>query len=317
MADPTYDVSDEVEIDLEKGKIVERAAPTEPDPEIEVVDDTPPEDRGRRPADPPEEVTDDELASYDEKVQKRIKKFTRGYHDERRAKETALREREAAEALARQALEENQRLKAQLADGSKEYITQAQKLAQMDLERAQRTYQEAFESNDAATMAKAQAEIAQASFRAERAKDLKPLQELETRVQPQPQAPRVDPKTQTWKERNTWFGSNGPMTAYALALDKELSTKGYVPGSDAYFSEIDHVMQSRFPEAFGSPEPESRPATPRASKPATVVAPAARSTPPTRIRLTASEVAVANRLGVPLELYAKQKAAQLKEAQNG
>lgn len=312
---------DEVEVDLEAGKIVEpekkSAKAEEETPEVEIVDDTPPQDRGRKPADPPEEVTDDELASYDEKVQKRIKKFTRGYHDERRAKEAALREREAAEALARQAWEENQRLKAQLAEGSKEFITQAQRLAEVDLTVAQRKYQEAFESNDAEAMAKAQAEIAQAALRMDKAKDLKPLQVPEKEVQTQ-QASKVDPKTAAWKDKNQWFGPNRAMTAYALGLHQDLVTQGYVAGSDAYFSEIDRTMRKRFPEEFGSSEPEQRETTPtRASKPANVVAPAARSTPPNRIRLTASEVAVAKRLGVPLELYAKNKAAQMKEAQNG
>lgn len=318
--------ADEVEVDLEAGKVVEAEKPEEAGagaPEIEVVDDTPPEDRGRRPADPPEEVSDEELATYDEKVQKRIKKFTRGYHDERRAKEQAQREREAAEALARQALDENRRLKARLSEGSKEFVSQAQRLAENDLAQAKREYREAFESNDAEKMAAAQAAISTAAMKLERAKELKPLQLAETEVQTAPttQAPRLDPKTTAWKAENKWFGANRAMTAYALGLHQELVGKGYTAGSDAYFSEIDATMRKRFPEEFqassGSPDPESRPTAPRAQKPATVVAPAARSTPPTRIRLTASEVAVAKRLGVPLELYAKQKAAQMKEAQNG
>ena len=83
--------------------------------EVEIEDDTPPEDRGRKPMkEPVEDPTDDELSSYDEKVQARIKKFTRGYHDERRAKEEALREREAAESYAKQVYEENKRLQQQL-----------------------------------------------------------------------------------------------------------------------------------------------------------------------------------------------------------
>lgn len=307
--------ADEVEIDLEAGKVVETPV-VDAAPEIEVVDDTPEPDRGRKPADPPEEVSDEELATYDEKVQKRIKKFTRGYHDERRAKEQAMRERQAAEELARQALEENRQLKSQLTEGSKEFISQAQRLAETDLSIAQRKYQEAFEANDAEAMAKAQADISQAAIKLDRAKGMKPLQLPEKEVQLQ-QAPKVDPKTAAWKDKNQWFGPNRAMTAFALGLHQELVDTGYAAGSDAYFSEIDRTMRKRFPEEFGSPEPEQRAPQPRASKPATVVAPAARSTPPTRIRLTASEVAVARRLGVPLEMYAKQKAAQMKDAQNG
>ena len=89
-----------------------KGKPQEPEFEIEIEDDTPEQDRGRKPAAAPvDEVTDEELASYDEKVQKRIKKFTRGYHDERRAKEAALREQQEAIELARRVLEENKKLK--------------------------------------------------------------------------------------------------------------------------------------------------------------------------------------------------------------
>ena len=87
--------------------------------ELEIEDDTPPADRGRKAAPAPEDPTDEELASYDEKVQQRIKKFTRGYHDERRAKEAAERERQAAEEFARKVYEENRRLKEQLKSGSR------------------------------------------------------------------------------------------------------------------------------------------------------------------------------------------------------
>lgn len=285
--------------------------------EIEVVDDTPEEDRGRQPAEPPEEVSEDELSAYDEKVQKRIKKFTRGYHDERRAKEQALREREAAEALARQVLEENKKLQEQLASGSKMYIEQAQQSAEVELNAAKRAYREAYESGDADQIVAAQEAIAKATLKLDKATTMKPLQVQEKDVQLQPQ-PRVDPRVAEWQRNNTWFGKNRTMTAFALGLHAELvEERGIDPSSDRYYREIDRTMRSKFPEAFGSSDDPVEEEAPRRAKPATVVAPAARSTPPNRVRLTASQVAIANRLGVPLELYAKQVASLKDGTQNG
>lgn len=285
--------------------------------EIEVVDDTPEEDRGRTPGAPPEEVTDEELAGYDEKVQKRIKKFTRGFHDERRAKEQAQREREAAETLARQVLDENRKLQEQLASGSKEYITQAQQMAEGELGAAKRAYREAYEEGDAEKLVAAQEAIARATLKIDKASTLKPLQVVEKEVQI-PAQPRIDGRVAEWQAKNTWFGKNRAMTAFALGLHSELvEERGVDPSSDRYYQEIDRTMRSKFPESFGSIEEPAEEEPPRRAKPATVVAPAARSTPPNRIRLTQSEVAIAKRLGVPLELYAK-KVAELKNgAQNG
>ena len=131
--DDKYEFPDEVE---DKAK---QDAAEDDKLEIEIEDDTPPEDRGRRPMkEPVEDPTEEELASYDEKVQNRIKKFTRGYHDERRAKEQALREREAAEAYARQVLEDNKRLQKQLATGSQEYIETSKNAADIELNAAKR-----------------------------------------------------------------------------------------------------------------------------------------------------------------------------------
>ena len=117
--------------------------------EVEIEDDTPPEDRRRKPMkEPVEDPTEDELSSYDEKVQARIKKFTRGYHDERRAKEEAFREREAAESFAKQVFEENKRLQQQLSTGSKAYIEQSQSSAEIELSAAKKRYKEAHEMKD-------------------------------------------------------------------------------------------------------------------------------------------------------------------------
>lgn len=289
--------------------------------EVEIEDDTPPEDRGRKPAPtPPDEPTDDELSSYDEKVQARIKKFTKGYHDERREKEKALREREAAEAYARQVIEENRRLQQQLAANSKVFVEQSQSTAQLELETAKKKYKEAYEAGDSDALADAQAEVAKATWRLEKAQDMRPLQVREDEVQtPQrSSAPQVTDRDQRWLQTNTWFGTDPEMTASALGLHQKLAKDrgdNFV-GSDDYYKIVDATMRRRFPEYFGSDDEPAQEEEPprRATKPAAVVAPATRSTPPNRIKLKASEAAIAKRLGVPIELYAKQ-VAQLKRGE--
>jgi hypothetical protein len=296
--------------------------------EIVVEDDAPPSDRGRKAAPPPEDPTDDELNSYDEKVQARIKKFTRGYHDERRAKETAERERLAAEAYAKQVLEENKRLQQQLATGSQAYIEQSKSTADIELSSAKKKYKEAYESGDVDALADAQAEIARATLKVEKAQGLRPIEVEEKedfKPAAQAEAPQMSPRTKKWVDNNSdWWGVDDEMTMTAMGLDRKLAKQygaGYV-GTEEYFKTIDETMRKRFPEHFEGeqsyeddetpPRKTSEPAeeeTPRrATKPAAVVAPASRSTPPNRIRLKASEAAIARRLGVPLEQYAKQVA---------
>lgn len=294
--------------------------------EVEIEDDAPPEDRGRKPMrEKVEDPTEEELADYDEKVQARIKKFTRGYHDERRAKEEALREREAAETYARQVLEENKRLQQQLANGSQKFIETSKTAAQGRLETAKNKLKAAFEAGDADGLANAQQEVADATSQLREINRMQPVQVQEKEYQPpqqQQQAP-IPNRTQKWMAKNAeWFGKDDEMTMAAMGLDKKLQREygaDYV-GTKEYFKTIDKTMRKRFPEYFGA-EQDDESETPaqveperRASKPATVVAPASRSTPPSRIKLKASEAAIARRLGVPLELYAKQ-VAQLKRGE--
>ena len=298
--------------------------------EIEIEDDVPPEDRGRKPMkEPVEDISEDELSSYDEKVQARMKKFTRGYHDERRAKESALREREAAETYARQVIEENKRLQQQLASGSKVLIEQSQSSAAIELDSAKKRYKEAYEAADVDALADAQAEIAKATLRMNKASGMKPIEVDEREFTPtQPEQPKLDPRTKKWIDRNSdWWGQDEEMTMTAMGIDKKLQREygaDYV-GTEEYFQTIDKTMRKRFPEHFESdqsyeeddPPPKKRTSKPddedfepptRANKYVSPVAPATRSTPPNRIRLKASEAAIARRLGVPIEEYAKQVA---------
>ena len=301
--------------------------------EVEIEDDTPPGDRGRKPMkEPVEDPTDDELSSYDEKVQQRIKKFTRGYHDERRAKEEALREREAAEAYAKQVYEENKRLQQQLSHGSKAFIEQSQTTAEVELASAKKAYKEAYEAGDVDALAEAQATIAKATLKLDKASGMKPIEvdDREFEAPTKQQAPRVTPRTQKWVDSNSdWWGKDEEMTMAAMGIDKRLQREygaDYV-GTEEYFKTIDNTMRKRFPEHFESEqsyeeddsstrksEPDEDYTPRRATKITSPVAPATRSTPPNRIKLKASEAAIARRLGVPLEEYAKQ-VAQLKRGE--
>jgi hypothetical protein len=302
--------------------------------EVEIEDDTPEPDRGRKPMkEPVDEPTDDELASYDEKVQLRIKKFTRGYHDERRAKEEALREREAAESLAKQLWDQNRKLQEQVELGSRAYIEQSKSSAQVEFESAKKRFKDAIEAGDYDAQTEAQVEIAKATMNLDKVQNMRPLQAEEKSVQTQPQRSTAAPVTDRdnrWMSKNTWFGTDPEMTASALGLHQKLAKEQGAEfiGSDDYYKKVDATMRRRFPEYFddaqsdeddvsskktSEPAYEEEPPR-RATKPSTVVAPASRSTPPNRVKLKASEAAIARRLGVPIELYAKQ-VAQLKRGE--
>ena len=279
--------------------------------EIEVVDDTPEADRGRAPMkEPPAEVTDDELAQYSEGVKKRIQHFSKGYHEERRAKETALREREEALRLAQTLVEENKKLQGSLGQGQQALLEQAKKVVANEVEQARQKYKAAYESGDADAVVAAQEELTAAKIKAERVNNFKPaVAKPETPVvQPEPQAvsaPPVDRKAVEWQKQNTWFGADEEMTGFAIALHNKLVKSGVDPQSDEYYRRVNARVREVFPNAFPSEKRQSN-----------VVAPATRSTAPKKVVLTKSAVEIAKRLGVPLEAYAKQVAEGMRK-QNG
>ena len=309
-----FEFPDEVEVNARKGgKVVE---PESDEPEIEVVDDTPAEDRGRKPmSEPPRDVTDDELSKYDESVQKRIKHFTKGYHDERRAKESAEREREEALRFARSLAEENNKLKGSVNQNQTALIEQAKKVVANELETAKRQYKEAYEAGDSDALVNAQEALTSAKMKAEKVNNFRPapLQvektDVQTAYQPQPAAP-VDDKLLAWQDQNQWFGSNKRMTAYALGLHEDLVGEGIPAGSEEYYRRINTDMRERFAYQFGADEPAD--AKPQRTK-SNNVAPATRSTAPRKIVLTQTQVNLAKRLGVPLELYARKVAEEMRK----
>jgi hypothetical protein len=315
---------DELEQENKATAAAEEAANVaEPESEIEIVDDTPPEDRGRQPGEAPEEVPEAKLSKYDESIQARMKKFTKGYHDERRAKEAAERERDEAIRAAKIMADEAKRLQFQLEEGTKVFIDQGKSAAQAKLEAAKRAFKDAYEAGDSDLLADAQARISQATIEIEKADSLRPLQTKEFDVQiptyDVQEQQQVDPRTAKWLDENPWYGDDDEMSASALGLHKKLEKqfgKQYI-GSEEYFKTIDVTMKRRFPEYFGSAveednsEEEEKPQA-RAKPASNVVAPATRSTAPSKVKLTKSQVAIAKKLGVPLELYAKKVAEQMK-----
>ena len=309
-----FEFPDEKEENPRKGgNVVE---PESNSPEIEVVDDTPEEDRGRKPMDePPKDVTDEELSKYDESVQKRIKHFTKGYHEERRAKESAEREKDEALRLAQAVLAENKKLKGSVNQNQNALLEQAKKVVSGEVEAAKRMYREAYEAGDTDKLVEAQEALTHAKIRADKVNNFRPapLQVEETPVQITQQPTRaapVDDKLLAWQDKNQWFGSNKRMTAYALGLHEELVGEGIPSGSDEYYRRINTDIRERFSDQFGADE--SVDAKPQRTK-SNNVAPATRSTAPRKIVLTQTQVNLAKRLGVPLELYARKVAEEMRK----
>jgi len=281
--------------------------------EIEVVDDTPKADRNRKPSDPPEDVTEDELEDYSEKVRKRIQHFSKGYHDERRAKEAAFREREELERLSQQLVEENKKLKSNVNKNQTALLEQAKRSAVSELESAKKQYKDAYEAGDSDGVLSAQENLTNAKIKADRLNNFKlpALQEDETNVKMVPETTpppvEVDKRAQAWQDANSWFNQDVEMTSYALGLHNKLVNEGVSPQSDDYYERIDSRMRQLFPENFEGEEVD------KPKKQSNVVAPATRSTSPKKVRLTQTQLTLSKRLGLTPEQYAKQVALDMRK----
>ena len=179
-------------------------------------------------------------------------------------------------------------------------------------------YKEAYESGDSDKVLEAQEELTDAKFKVEKVKNFKPtpLQQEETSVQTNyaPQ-PSFDAKAESWRQDNPWFGNDDEMTSFALGLHQKLVKSGIDPKSDEYYEKINSRMRQVFPDQFAD-EGDDEPEETKPRRKTNVVAPATRSTAPKKIVLTQTQVALAKRLGVPLEEYAKQVAMEMRK-QNG
>ena len=288
-----------IEIDLsgeEPAKEVIQEKDDEVD--IEVVDDTPKADRNRKASKPPEDITDEELEDYSDKVRKRIQHFSKGYHDERRAKEASQRERQEMESYAKSLVDENTKLKGSVEKNQTALLEQAKKNSAIEILSAKRSYKRAYEAGDADKLLDAQEKLTNAKIKSDKLENFKaePLQEEEVPVQiPQQQSQTVvDTKASDWAAENSWFGDDDEMTAYAMGVHSKLVKQGVDTESDEYYESINARMRNTFPEEFGEieEEPEDKPSKRKSN----VVAPATRSTAPKKVRLTQTQVAIAKKL---------------------
>ena len=288
------------------------------DLQVEIEDDTPAEDRDKAPSDAEfvESLENDELNEYSIEAKKKIAGFRKIYHDERRAKEAADRERQEAIDLAKKLYDENKALKGRVNSTEKVAVDSYKITAQQEMEIAKREYKEAYEAGDSEKLVEAQEKMTSARIKMDKANNAaenidnrKALQERENEVQIQQQQVRKpvvpDTKAATWQERNNWFGQDDEMTSLALGLHEKLVKENGMAyaTTDEYYKRIDETMRKRFPENFEDVEdekPQSR------SKPSTVVAPASRSTSSKKIKLNTSQQSIAKKLGLTNEQYARE-----------
>lgn len=290
--------------------------------EVEIVDDTPEKDKGKpRRAEgvEPQIPEDDEIAQYSDNVQKRIKQLRYEYHEERRAKEEAARGREEAIKYAETVHRENQRLMKTLEEGEGVLVQQAKGRLQAEIDKAKRTYKEAYEMGDSDALISAQETLTSLQNEKYRYDNYQPAkrqpepqpQEIQ-QAQPRPTVSKPDPEAMDWAEKNKWFGSNEEMTGYAFGVHERIVKAGVDPKSKSYYDQIDEAMRKRFPEEFddGTVEVSTQPTRQSGN----VVAPASRSSKkPRKVTLTPTAAAIAKRLGLTNEQYAAQL---LKDSKN-
>ena len=287
--------------------------------EVKIVDDTPQEDQFATP--PLDEDTQQELEKADESeeytknVKVKFKQYKKAWHDERRAKEAALREQQEALTVAERILEENKKLKSMIQTGEKELISTYQTSAEMELDKAERNYKEAYDSGDSDKLLAAQKELVRAEMKLDKAKNFKPTVQIdENRVQTtqtnQPASQQMDPKVANWVSKNPWFVDRNKlaMRKYAEGVHEELAERygrGYI-GTDEYYGSIDKEVRRRFPEEFAATTNNEEEEKPQRTKPSTVVAPAKRSTAPKQVVLTKTQAALAKKFKLTPEQYARE-----------
>ena len=253
-----------------------------------------------------EKKEDDKLEEYSKGVQSRIAKLTRKMREAERREQAALEYAKSVE-------EKRKQMESRFQKSDLDNLDRFEKNIDAGLQAAERELAAAIEASDAKGQIAANKRIAELSFENARIKQAKQSREqmkVEDSVKPesapveqtQSMTPMPDPKAEAWAAKNVWFGSNRAMTNTAIEHHKDLENEGYDTTSDEYYREIDRRMKVDFPAKFGNNEAE------KTSAPVQTVASANRSVKPGRkvVRLTPSQVAIAKKLGVPLEEYAKQ-----------
>ena len=283
---------------------------------IEIVDDTPEQDKGRPTKVDVKDVSEEEMDNYSENVKKRFSQLTAKYHAERRSKEAIERENREAIAYAQRIAEENKQLAKLVSDSQKSLVDAARLKTESEIERAKAFYKQAYEAGDADKIVEAQEAVARSVAEHEQWKNYRPVEPRAPQEYVPQQRPQADPKAADWASRNPWFGTDKEMTGTAYGIHERLvRDEGMDPKSDEYYSIIDSEMRKRYPEKFDQDEmPTEQPSRQRVQR-ASAVAPVSRSVKqPRKVTLTTTQLALAKRLGITPEQYAAQIA---KEMQNG
>ena len=254
----------------------------------------------------PQAANEDELQEYSKNVQQRISKLTKKYRDEEAQRVAAV---EFAEAVKKQ----NEELKQRLNALDQSYTSEFGTRVDSQIESAKQAYQKAYDDGDAEAMFEAQknlsrlaldqARLDQAKQRQERSVE-EPAQQPQQPTAPPPQPQQPDPKAEAWAQKNEWFGSDQTMTYAAFGLHRQLiEDEGFDPQSDEYYNELDNRIKKEFPHKFAAPTKSDT--GPRVAS-AESTASRSKSTKGRRtVKLTPSQIAIAKRLNVPLEEYAK------------
>ena len=257
-----------------------------------------------------EKEPEDELESYSSKVQSRIKKLTEKYRNEERDREEAVR-------MAQQLLTENNQLKTRMQNLDKGYLTEYGTRLESQVGEAKRLYKEAYEAGDADKMMEAQEGLSKMSIEQERLRIAKQRSEDKVAVeqqqvqgqpqqQPAPQqqqaAPTPDPKAEAWAEKNEWFGNDEVMTYAVFGIHRKMvQEEGIDPNGEEYYSEVDRRMRVEFPHKFKAKQSGGAQVAPAGASATRSTAKSGRRS----VKLSPSQIAMAKRLNVPLEEYAK------------
>jgi len=311
------------------GKSTEIDSSVDENLEVEVIDDTPEEDRRPKKSKESNEKVDNddldkEIANYSQRAADRINQVKYEYHEERRAKEAASRESKEAVQRLQTVMSENARLQKMVEQGGEALNKTAHNNALWAKQNAQAEFKKAYDEGDADGMTKAQEMIAKATLAEQQSMNM--AQSVQAEIakklpeeQPVQQTQELDPDMKAWSSKNPWFMSTVPehkdMSSYALTIDQRLRNQGILPEQDAqkYYAEVDKAMHKEYPSFFGVQVEETADVvhetnTPK-RQPSTVVASATRDSgnkKPSQIRLTQTQVRLARQLGISPEQYANQ-----------
>ena len=296
--------------EIPEAGVVEEKEVIKEEPTVRPVEETSTEVKTTESEKAEPKKDDKELEQYSDSVQKRISKLTKKWREAERQKDEAV-------SYAARILKDKKSSDARLSKLQPDYLSVTEDGIKNGIEAAQAKLMSAREANDVKAESEALAQISEFGYKKAKLEEAKTAQEAFEKQQkekkplepaaPMSQAPvKPDPKAEAWSEKNTWFGQDNAMTYTAFDLHKKLTEQeGYDPSSDEYYAEIDKRIRLEFPHKFAKDSDTGENTRPA---PVQTVASAKRSTKTGRktVRLTPSQVAIANKLGVPLEEYAKQ-----------